>query len=56
MTQMELQAFLAVIRTGSFSQAAQSLFITQPALSRRIRALEEELGYRLLDRRKAPER
>ena len=52
MTQMELQAFLAVIRTGSFSQAAQSLFITQPALSRRIRALEEELGYRLLDRRK----
>ena len=32
MTQLELQAFLAVTRTGSFSQAAQSLFISQPAL------------------------
>lgn len=52
MTQLELQAFMAVVRTGSFSQAAQSLFITQPALSRRVRTLEEELGYRLLERRK----
>ena len=52
MTQLELQAFLAVTRTGSFSQAAQSLFISQPALSRRIRTLEEELGFRLLERRK----
>lgn len=50
MTQLELQAFLAVTRTGSFSQAAQSLFISQPALSRRIRTLEEELGFRLLER------
>ena len=52
MTQLELQAFMAVVRTGSFSQAAQSLFVTQPALSRRVRTLEEELGYRLLERRK----
>lgn len=52
MTQLELQAFLSVVHSGSFSQAAQTLFITQPALSRRIRALEEELGYRLLERRK----
>lgn len=52
MTQLELQAFLAVTRTGSFSQAAQSLFISQPALSRRIRTLEEELGFRLLERQK----
>lgn len=52
MTQLELQAFMAVVRTGSFSQAAQSLFITQPALSHRVRTLEEELGYRLLERRK----
>lgn len=52
MTQLELQAFLAVTRAGSFSQAAQSLFISQPALSRRIRTLEEELGFRLLERRK----
>ena len=52
MTQLELQAFLAVVRTGSFSQAAQALFVTQPALSRRVRALEGELGFRLLERRK----
>ena len=52
MTQLELQAFLAVTRTGSFSQAAQSLFVSQPALSRRIRTLEEELGFRLLERQK----
>ena len=44
MTQLELQAFLSVVHSGSFSQAAQTLFITQPALSRRIRALGEELG------------
>ena len=52
MTQLELRAFLAVVRAGSFSLAAQNLFITQPALSRRVQVLEEELGFRLLERRK----
>ena len=47
MTQMEIEAFLEVVRRGTISGAAQALFITQPALSRRLQALEEELGYPL---------
>jgi len=45
-----LQAFLAVAETASFSQAAERLFLTQPAISKRISALEENLGARLFDR------
>lgn len=52
MTELELDAFLAVVRTGSITAAARSLYVTQPALSRRIRALEEELGYPLMLRGK----
>ena len=52
MTQMEIEAFLEVVRRGTISGAAQALFITQPALSRRLQALEEELGYQLLERKK----
>ena len=48
MTQSELEAFLAVVRCGTVSGAAQQLFITQPALSRRLGVLEEELGYPLV--------
>ena len=50
---MELQTlsyFLAVIDKGSFSAAARTLNITQPALTKRIRALETELGIQLFDR------
>ncbi len=46
----ELQAFLAVAETGSFSQAAERLFLTQPAISKRIALLEDELDNRLFDR------
>ncbi|PKM44156.1 MAG: LysR family transcriptional regulator [Gammaproteobacteria bacterium HGW-Gammaproteobacteria-1] len=45
-----LQAFLAVAETASFSQAAERLFLTQPAVSKRIAALEAELGTALFDR------
>lgn len=45
-----LQAFLAVADTGSFSGAAERLFLTQPAVSKRIAALESELDARLFDR------
>ncbi len=45
-----LQAFLAVADSGSFSQAAKQIFITQPAISKRISILEQELGTKLFDR------
>ncbi len=45
-----LQAFLAVADNASFSLAAEQLFITQPAVSKRIAALESELGTPLFDR------
>lgn len=49
-TLRQLRAFLAVARTGSFTLAAQSLYITQSALSGLIKELEQTLGARLLDR------
>ena len=45
-----LSAFIAVSNTGSFSRAAEQLFITQPAVSKRISSLESELNTRLFDR------
>ena len=52
MTETEIEAFLAVVNTGTISAASESLFITQPALSRRIYALEAQLGYKLFNRSK----
>lgn len=52
MTFHEIEAFLKIVEYGSFSAAAEQLFVTQPALGRRIRALEEELGYALFIRNK----
>ncbi len=52
MTFLEIEAFLNIAQYGSFSAAAEKLYITQPALGRRIRALEEELGYPLFVRGK----
>lgn len=52
MREVEIEAFLAVVDMGSISAAANSLYITQPALSRRISTLEEELGYTLFLRNK----
>ncbi len=56
MTQQEIQVFLAVVRAGSLSGAAEALYITQPAVSRCLRALEEELGCPLLERGKGRRR
>ena len=44
MTQQGIEVFLTVARLGSVSAAAQALFITQPAVSRHLSALEEDLG------------
>lgn len=52
MTEREIEAFLTIVRTGSISAAAEVLYVTQPALSRRVRALEQELGYQLFIRKK----
>jgi LysR family carnitine catabolism transcriptional activator len=49
-TLRELEAFLGVAHFGSFTGAARSLNMSQPALTVRIRHLEEALGVRLLDR------
>jgi LysR family transcriptional regulator, low CO2-responsive transcriptional regulator len=46
----QLETFLEVARLSSFSRAAEKRFRTQPAVSAQIRALEEEVGARLLDR------
>jgi len=46
----QLETFVEVARHLSFSRAAEKRFRTQPAISAQIRALEEEIGARILDR------
>ncbi len=46
----ELKAFVAIADTGSFSEAANQLHITQPAISKRIHQLEIHLNCQLFDR------
>src|SRR5688572_8291429 len=46
----QLEYFLAVARAGSVTSAARALYVAQPALSRQIQKLEEELGAPLFDR------
>ncbi len=46
----QLRYFVAVGEAGNISRAAKKLFLTQPALSRQIKALEEEIGQCLLER------
>ncbi|HYF94558.1 MAG TPA: LysR family transcriptional regulator [Symbiobacteriaceae bacterium] len=46
----DLATFIAVVRCGSMSKAAQELHLSQPAISQRLRALEEEYGLPLLRR------
>jgi len=51
-----LDDFMALAATGNFSRAADERHMTQPAFSRRIRALEEWLGVELFDRSSQPAR
>jgi DNA-binding transcriptional LysR family regulator len=46
----QMKAFHKVAATGSFTKAARELFLTQSAVSQQIRALEDEVGVRLIDR------
>ena len=52
MTFNQIKYFVTVAECLSFTEAAKCLFITQPALSRQINAMEEELGTRLFIREK----
>src|SRR5437773_10700169 len=53
MTLNELRYVVAIAQEKSFGRAAQRCFVSQPALSVAIQKLEEELGTRLFERRKA---
>ena len=48
----QVQYFVAIARLGSFSAAAEELYISQSSLSKQISALERELGLQLIDRSK----
>ena len=50
MNDLQIEYFLAAARNMSFSRAAQELFVSQPAISRQILALEQELGCPLFER------
>lgn len=45
-----LKAFVTIVDQGSFSEAAENLHLTQPAISKRLAALENQLGTPLLER------
>lgn len=47
----QIQYFQAVVRCGSFTEAAEECFISQSAISQQIKALEEKLGVQLLERK-----
>lgn len=46
----QLEYFLTVTQAGSFTRAAERLFVSQPAITNAVRSLEEELGIQLFDR------
>ncbi|MEN9886485.1 MAG: hypothetical protein RL758_1063 [Pseudomonadota bacterium] len=50
MTLVQLRHYVVLAELGSYVQASKALFLTQPALSRSIQSLEDELGGRLFDR------
>ena len=48
----QVECFLAIVKTGSFTSAADELYTTQSCISKYISALEKELGFPLFDRKK----
>ena len=47
----QIEYFLAIVNNGGFSRAAEAIFISQSALSKQIKSLEEELGTELFNRK-----
>ena len=52
MNSSEIEAFLAVVRSGNISKASKQLFISQSTISQRIKTLETKLDVRLIERSK----
>ncbi len=50
MSQINVDYFLEVVKTGNFTKAAENLYISQPSLSQNIKRLENSLGVQLFDR------
>ena len=50
MDNQNLKAFITVADLGSFSEAADRLYLTQSAISKRIALLEQQIGKKLFDR------
>lgn len=47
MIDQRLETFLSIVKTGSYTKSAHALFISQPAVTQQIKALEKELGVKL---------
>ncbi|MEO1770564.1 LysR family transcriptional regulator [Candidatus Enterococcus ferrettii] len=52
MDNTQIEAFLAIVANGTITKAAEKLYITQPALGKRISMLEKELGFELIKRQR----
>lgn len=52
MNNSDIQTFLTLVNTKNITRTAQTLFISQPTVSRRLKQLETELGYTLMIRDK----
>ncbi len=48
----QLRAFCMIVKLGTLTRAAEALFLSQPSVSLQLRALEEEFGTRLIERRR----
>ena len=48
----EIETFLMIVKTKNITKTAENLFLSQPTVSHRLKSLEEELGVKLIARKK----